>query len=561
MHAPSVGSLLGLLHLARPIIGASNKGPALEWSPPTPHILPNKDAARHNAHRIFTTLHSAGRQWGSSTDHNGMSFFRATVPEGSYFFHGSQRPDRPTGFEWLAFEIEHSQFFATPWDPSRGPGRGPGRDPDGVDVEEWHDWRRAHSAHGAKPVLFLSDQDSQHPMSISEDGRRGSNVSRPTHGYLHTYRAARPLNLLYVDGMGAGKSKYGTLDTQDFILRGKTPGEFEGVPGGGVSGESDRAKELCEVADEWARQGGGRIDGIMRMEVGFEIIYCHFEEGGGLDLVSLDATALRNETGWVDPQVHAFEWVRAVGLRYDGFPKTRLNIDWSSIVSAYFYNINLTNPDTQRSEMPRVVNATNEERAAIKSKVQETMAVQRHNGNNIDWQGIVDLLVGRYSDRLAFLSKEDITVEDMRQEVNFLLYSYINFDDSDAKPSLERCRAKHLETALLKRPSWTQEDELLFTAVETVSEDICSTLIDMWEILGHKDASLAKPKQYLQGLKSRLNWSTWKKCGTCASVDEVCFVAMFPFGTVEDHYNPRCKNRTEIAGGWRDGGGERYWKM
>lgn len=248
-----------------------------------------------------------------------MSFFRATVPEGSYFFHGSQRSDRPTGFEWLAFEIEHSQFFATPWDPSRGPGRGPGRDPDGVDVEEWHDWRRAHSAHGAKPVLFLSDQDSQHPMIISEDGRRGSNVSGPTRGYLHTYRAARPLNLLYVDGMGAGKSKYGTLDTQDFILRGKTPGEFEGVPGGGVSGESDRAKELCEVADEWARQGGGRIDGIMRMEVGFEIIYCHFEEGGGLDLVSLDATALRNETGWVDPQVHAFEWVRAVGLRYVSF--------------------------------------------------------------------------------------------------------------------------------------------------------------------------------------------------------------------------------------------------
>jgi hypothetical protein len=40
------------------------------------------------------------------------------------------------------------------------------------------------------------------------------------------YRETRPLtNLVYIDGMSAGKTTMGTLDTQDYILRNMTDGD------------------------------------------------------------------------------------------------------------------------------------------------------------------------------------------------------------------------------------------------------------------------------------------------------------------------------------------------
>jgi hypothetical protein len=56
-----------------------------------PQPLPTSEhTTRLNAFQIFNAIHSAMRQWGSSLNHNGMSFFLATVPEGQLFYHGSQ---------------------------------------------------------------------------------------------------------------------------------------------------------------------------------------------------------------------------------------------------------------------------------------------------------------------------------------------------------------------------------------------------------------------------------------------------------------------------------------
>ncbi|GME41557.1 hypothetical protein BKCO1_320003 [Neofusicoccum parvum] len=41
-----------------------------------------------NANHVFNAIHSSMRQWGSSLNHNGMSFFLASVPEGTQFYHG-----------------------------------------------------------------------------------------------------------------------------------------------------------------------------------------------------------------------------------------------------------------------------------------------------------------------------------------------------------------------------------------------------------------------------------------------------------------------------------------
>lgn len=68
----------------------------------------------HNANHIFNAIHSSMRQWGSSLNHNGMSFFLATVPAGTPLYHGTSSEDFVKGIEWLAFEAEHASIFAWP---------------------------------------------------------------------------------------------------------------------------------------------------------------------------------------------------------------------------------------------------------------------------------------------------------------------------------------------------------------------------------------------------------------------------------------------------------------
>src|SRR6266536_6638969 len=164
---------------------------------------PSIETANANANSIFNAIHSSMRQWASSIKHNGMSFFPARIPERTLLYHGW--PDnKPPGFpigglDWLAFEIEHAEFFAQ---------------------------------------RMQGDDGHFEP------------------GYLHVYQTTRPLDLLYIDGMSAGKSPLGTLDTQDILLLNTTREALD----------ESRATDLCKMAVDW------KIDGFIRMEVGFEVI-------------------------------------------------------------------------------------------------------------------------------------------------------------------------------------------------------------------------------------------------------------------------------------------------
>ena len=76
-----------------------------------------------NANHVFNAIHSSMRQWGSSLNHNGMSFFLATVSAGTQLYHGTSKAEEIEGMEWLAFEPEHALMFARP-----PPGPPPGDD-------------------------------------------------------------------------------------------------------------------------------------------------------------------------------------------------------------------------------------------------------------------------------------------------------------------------------------------------------------------------------------------------------------------------------------------------
>jgi len=173
------------------------------------------------------------RQWGSSLQHNGLSFFPATIPADTQFYHGTVTPEAVTGMEWLAFEIEHAENFA------RGRGPPPGK------------------GHPRPPTLF------HEWFGLGDDNLKDAEPD--SHGYLHEYRTIHDLRVLYIDGMAAAKSTMGTLDLQDFILRNFTDPQD-------VRGDWQRAKDLCTLGVDW------NIEGFIRMEPGFELILCNFSD-------------------------------------------------------------------------------------------------------------------------------------------------------------------------------------------------------------------------------------------------------------------------------------------
>ncbi|KAI0887573.1 uncharacterized protein GGS22DRAFT_111438 [Annulohypoxylon maeteangense] len=502
--------------LAALVLAVSSLG--FSSAEPQKSFGPTLESARENGLQIFNSIHNAMREFGSALHHNGMSLYPGVIPKGVLLYHGTSTKEIPTSFEWLAFEIEHAEGFARGGPP--GPKRNHRKPPPGP------------------PPMGMEMQDGHPPPNKRLPRLRGG-------GYLHIYQSVRPLNVLYIDGMAAGKTDMGTVDTQDILLAGnKTRTAWD---------EWIRAEELCTLAQQW------KIDGFIRMEPGFEIIYCDFTDG--LRLVSANKRPPMDESGSENDLISGFEWVRAASQRYNGIGSSRVVLDYSSMVSAFFYPINLTNPDPKRPELPRLLGASSEEMDVVREHVAESVARSiSHLQAPIDWQGVSDMIVTRYIKQLPFIAQTD-SIEIIKAEMNSLLNVYIDYSETD--DGLAGARQRCVEFFLQPVQPQTSEDKLIYAAFENTTATICAALFKVREIVIEdpdvdESAAMGATKQIIGELMESLSWSNWKECGACKA-DEVCFIAMWPMGNVEDHYNPSCLNFTALARGrntyWRFSGG------
>ncbi|KAJ7702350.1 hypothetical protein B0H17DRAFT_142379 [Mycena rosella] len=103
----------------------------------------------------------------------------------------------------------------------------------------------------------------------------GIMVPRGGQTHLITYRTTRPANLLYFDGMSAAWGE-GWLDSQHMFIFGMSKNGSKDI---GWWDDYGRAEKLCE----WAKFRA--IDGFVRMNAGFEIVWCDFQSPA-LQLVS-----------------------------------------------------------------------------------------------------------------------------------------------------------------------------------------------------------------------------------------------------------------------------------
>ncbi|RKF58534.1 hypothetical protein OnM2_067005 [Erysiphe neolycopersici] len=448
---------------------------------------PSISNAINNAPHIFNLIHGAMRHWENSLKHNGMSFFPVTVEANTLLYHGDLSNQPLMKNDWLAFEVDHSEqiFKVAP------------------------------------------------PVSTSETINYAGNEKVYNYtGYLSTYRTTHQLkNILYFDGISAAKSTIGTLDTQDRVLL--QDNGFKSRPG---FEDLLRLQEICKILPQ--------IEGIIRMELGFELFMC--DTSKNLELLS---TTSHPQNFYRNKPENIFwktEYLRSISKEYKGLVKGKISVDFSSTLSAYFYPLNLTNPDLEKSELPRINPVEREKIQRLRDDLINLFRSQSKPQDSIDWQSIVDELVSRYFDRLAYMESSKSDGEEMLGEAKFLIERFINHTALNFTASLEQCTSVYLLSANIAS-TITSSDELIFEAVREVSRKICSLLFVVREKLISRQVPtvIKEVKSQVRDLMKWLNWGEWKECGKCAW-NEVCFVAIWPWGTKDDHDHPNCKRINQL---------------
>ncbi|KAI9838993.1 MAG: hypothetical protein M1819_004201 [Sarea resinae] len=110
--------------------------------------------------------------------------------------------------------------------------------------------------------------------------------------HMATYQTTQPVRCLYFDGASASLNGDGPMHNQDIFLYGNASrgGNFSWR--GPLGFEYDRAQHHCDWVKEKKLGGPGwGVEGIVRMNAGFELIWCNFSSPS-LQLVShLNVTA------------------------------------------------------------------------------------------------------------------------------------------------------------------------------------------------------------------------------------------------------------------------------
>ncbi|KZT74014.1 hypothetical protein DAEQUDRAFT_734889 [Daedalea quercina L-15889] len=298
------------------------------------------------------------------------------------------------------------------------------RDPDIPDAEEW----------------FAFDPE----MSYGIMGGRGLT-------FMLTYQTVRPARVIYFDGMSAALSDSGWLDTQEIILSGKSKGGNGPMEGGGVFGEDRRLKELCK----WARKFD--VEGIVRMNAGFELMWCNFQSPSLQPISYLNVTApgtpywnssdsprwpggpgrgpgrdpgrrMENNLAPAEPpnkdpprrgpgrggpfsglpspfaSTSFPEWLRAATVR-NLSPQPHITLDYASLVTFYNprYQSLVRARTTQKSmrEHRAWPNISDEDAAAVVQEVEEVLSRPAGEGSGMNWNLLARDIVGEWAGRTA----------------------------------------------------------------------------------------------------------------------------------------------------------------
>lgn len=406
-----------------------------------------RDIDFDNSTAIFNSIRAALRQSPSDIHPVGVSYFPAVIPKGTLMYHAGSKV--PTTFEWLAMDHEFSYSFGL-----RSPSYGR------KSLERRHG-RFGNGTNGDHPK-------GPPPPPLPDEKGRGSQK-------MLTYRAARDLNkFLYLDGASAAKTDSGEMDTQ--LMLSNVIKEKLNLTD---DGENERMAERLYAARicKWGKPFG--LDGIIRVEVGFEVVLCDFsadnvelvsmlemvqpnqylglpaptviskEEGWPLDengslvedqLTDDQKAILEREDGWEKTfsnfnAVKSFNWLRAGAAHDNG--EHRIHIDYRYLVSGINRTYIAPDPNNRRLLDEGM---TWEKQLDMVDDLEKALEVGFDATQSMDWQLAFDELVLKFAPLLKSVSNilnsdgdinESIAINATALTLNFCLRFEAASNNSD----------------------------------------------------------------------------------------------------------------------------------
>lgn len=484
-----------------------------------------------NATAVFNTVHGALKQKNANLNPVGISFIPAYIPPNTLLYHSTSSPVIPELFEWIAMDYEFSYDFAHVFRNGKSHGHPPGN--------------------GKKPPAPGGHGGPGGPGGPGDNHPR--NLKTP---FLYTFRTTKPLTkLIYLDGASAAKTNTGEMDQQ--LILSKQEDADERV------NEYEASAKICE----WGKPFG--LDGIIRLEIGFEIVICDFKNH--LDLVSNvtlnNATDLLSFPGEsstpsddlelnrslildVVDAMKGFEHIQAGAIADNREP--RILLDFSKMVtpinktwinpSPYHRRINHLSPQLKQDIIGQL--ETN-----LHSAVEPYMKT--------DWQLISNRIVDKFGPMLILLNttltefdyhhKKSLrnSLDLVAKNMTELTFNFVRRYSDDTIKDSEIKMQKAFDNAIIdyvyyNYPLTSSAEILIYSSIFKIQSTIQSTIFNVFEISKRILADIyVKPtevrfddfktellqlKQDFNHLLHQLNWSIFTQCSSKCNWDEVCYI-------------------------------------
>ncbi|KAI0460852.1 hypothetical protein LJB42_001499 [Komagataella kurtzmanii] len=452
----------------------------------------------HNASAVFNEVYDALKQKNSVLHPSGVSLFSAYVPKGTRLYHSNRNGQIPDQFEWVAMDEEFSYSFIHF-------GKNTNKHP-------------RNNSHSHPPPA----SGGLHPPSWG--------TGPPT---LMTFETTAPLkNLLYLGGASAAKqSQGGEMDTQILLAQLQNATNYS---------EWEGSNLICK----WGNSNGRRLDGIIRVEIGFEIIICDFHRDMKLvsnitlaevsDLIHFKDDELEEVMSNQFSALASYDQIEAGGFHHDG--ERRILLDQSKYIS--FLNKSWIDPDTYTR---RVADLPIETRNEWLGKVDQLLRTKSTPYQSTNWQLISEGIVKKFTPILKTMElahsvyQKDGDVNVLSLKLMRLAFNIVRrYVDAEDVPS-ESWKSS-IETAIndyiypLKRLQ-TEADLLIYSSMYTIQEQLLRLCFDTFKVSRHyietfEDLSKEWKElgQRTNELISTLQWASFFKCKDVCNWDQLCYV-------------------------------------